>query len=198
MKKKWQLAATIIGLLVIVVGMNTIADMQRQKAAKLAKEAEKARTQAEMAASEAHAKPEAGDKKSTESVFALPAASGPKTAPVKLEVFVNNSNTCHQVNVTEIGDLGKAYGNLLRMEWQSMIDPKVAKRSDMKQIGCDAGLLLNGKIEHKIDRLGGKHIVSFRGPVGDKYKIADLYAAINQELKAKGKPVPAAAKERAK
>jgi len=187
----------IVGLLVVVVGMNTIADMQRQKAQELAKAAEKARMAAEMKAAETDTEPH-GPTKSGQPAFALPAASGPKTAPVKLEVFINNSNSCHQVNVNEMGKLGKVYGNLLRVEWLSMLKPEVAKRSDLYQIGCEAGLLLDGKIEHKIDRLGGKQIVSFRGPVGDKYKMGDLYAALNQELTAKGKPVPAAAKQLAK
>lgn len=197
MKKKWQLTAMIVGLLVVVVGMNTIADMQRQKAEKLAKAAEKARMDAEMKAAEANPSPH-GPTKSSKPAFELPAASGPQTAPIKLEVFINNSNSCHQATVTEIAGLGKVYGNLLRVEWLSMLKPEVTKRSDSYQIGCEAGLLLNDKIEHKITRLGGKQIVNFRGPVGDKYKIGELYAAINQELQAKGKPIPATAKERAR
>lgn len=198
LKKKWQLTATIVALLVVVVGMNSIADLQRQKAESLAKEAEKARMAAEASAAAAHAKDAPPSDTHGEQAFALPDASGPQTAPVKLEVFVNNTNSCHQVNVTELNALPKAYGKLLRVEWLSMSDPKIAARSDMQQIACDAGLLINGKPEYIIERLGGKMTISFRGPTGDKYKMGDLYLVINNLLRQQSKAVPAAAQQKAK
>ena len=40
--------------------------------------------------------------------------------------------------------------------------------------------------------------MAFRGPIGDKYKITDVYAAINTVLVQKGKQPPAAAVQKAK
>ena len=189
--RNWQLTLTIVGLLAVLVGMNYVADWRQQQAKAHAKEVEKARQAAETAAQGAKSsgKPEHG---SGAKAFDLPANSGPPGAPVKLEIFVNNSNSCHEAS-TSLKNVQQAYGSLLRIEWRSMMDPKVAAQSDKLNIGCEAGLAINGKIECEVRRGGGKVLVSFRGPAGDKFKLPDVYAAINAALETKGKQPPAAA-----
>jgi hypothetical protein len=89
--------------------------------------------------------------------------------------------------------VGDVYGSLARLEWYGTSDPAVSARADKLKIGCEAGLVINGKIERQVDRNGGKVLLSFRGPAGDKYRMEDVYKVINSELKAKGKKPPAAA-----
>ena len=194
--KKLQVPLIVLLLFAVVFGMNTIADNRQQKAKALAKEAEKSKQAAEAQAAAKNATPSEGHK--GPAAFALPPHSGPQTAVVKLEVFINNSNSCHEASVTPMKDLQKVYGNLVRTEWFSTNDPKVSARADALKIGCEAGLAVDGKTEAQVERDGGKVLVNFRGPAGDKYQIEDLYRVVNNELKAKGKTPPAAAVARTK
>lgn len=192
--RKLQLAITIVVLLGIVIGMNSIVDLQRAKAAEHAKEVEKQREAAEAAARASH--DQATETKHEEKAFELPESSGPPSAPVKLEVFVNNTNSCHEANTT-LDAVHAVYGPMLRVEWYSMSDAKVAALSDKLEIGCEAGLVINGKIEVEVERNGGKALVAFRGPTNDKYKLRDVYGAINAALREKGHEPPPAAVQKA-
>ena len=189
--KKLQVPLLIVVLLVVVVGMNTVADKRQEQAKTRAKEVEKVRQQAEAAAASAKDKPEATAEPGAAAAFKLPENSGPADAPVKVEIFVNNTNSCHQPS-TSLQGIQDAYGPLVRLEWYSMSDPKVAERSDKLAIGCEAGLAFNGQIEVEMEKNGGRVLTSFRGPVGDKYKAGDVYRAINTILRQKGKQPPPA------
>lgn len=191
--RKLQVPLTIVALLLVVLGMNTVADMRQQQAKARAKEVEKVRQQAEMAAAAAKGDASGHSGQGTQNeAFKLPPSSGPAQAPVKVEIFVNNANSCHQASIA-LKEIQSVYGNLVRVEWLSMTDPKVTERSDRLNIGCEAGLVINGKVENEVIKNGGKALVSFRGPVGDKYKLSDVYRAVNQALQEKGKRPPAAA-----
>lgn len=191
--KKLQAPLAVLLLLVVAYGMNSVADVRQKKAEADAKAAKQAAEAAAAAKSGAAAATHSGP-----AAFKLPSHSGPVGAPVRLEIFINNSNTCHQGNVTQFGELTKTYGKAIRAEWYSTSDPKVSARADKLKIGCEAGLAINDKVETMVERNGGKVLISFRGPSGDKYKMEDVYRAINEELKRKGKPVPALAKTREK
>jgi hypothetical protein len=183
---------TIVGLLVVVVGMNTVADMRAKQAQAELKEAKEAREKAEAAAKSAKEKTAQAEGKSKPDIFKLPANSGPAEAPVKVEVFLNTSKECQNVDIS-LRQIPEIYGDLVRLEWSSMSDPKVQTRADKMKLGCEAGMTVNGKIESEVERNGGRVTLSLRGPIGEKYKPSDLYTLINRELKAKGKEPPAAA-----
>lgn len=193
--KKLQVPLIVLVLFGVVYGMNYYTEIQRKQAAALTKEAEQAKSKAELDAASKNA-PKDGH--TAPAAFALPASSGPATAPAKVEVFVNSSNSCHASSVAPMQALQKTYGNLLRLEWYSVSDPKVSARADKLKIGCEAGLLVDGKIEQQVARNGGKVLISFRGPAGEKYKMEDIYAAVNSDLTTKGKKPPATAVARAK
>lgn len=193
--KKLQVPLIVFVLFAVVYGVNTYTEKQRKDAAAAAKAVEQTKKQAELAATAKNA-PKADPH--APGAFVLPPNSGPVTAPVKVEAFVNRTNSCHAPVVGPMEDLQKVYGNLVRLEWYSVSDPAAAARADKLKIGCDAGLLVNGKIEQQLSRNGGKVLVSFRGPSGEKYKLEDIYVTINQDLKAKGKTPPATAKAREK
>lgn len=197
--KKLQVPLIVFVLFAVLYGMNTVADMRQKQAKELAKKADETKRAAELAAASKNApKGEGGTGHDGPAAFALPKNSGAVTAPVKVEIFINNSNSCHQGSVAPMQEVGKTYGNLARMEWYSSNDPKVAPRADKLKIGCEAGVVINGQIERQVERNGGKVLLSFRGPAGDKYKIEDVYKVINNELQAKGKKPPAAALAREK
>lgn len=198
MLKKLRVPATIFALLLVVVGMNTIADMRQQRAEEQAKQVEIIRKTAEAKALAARGEQEAAAAgKPAQVFFELPPNSGPQNAPVKLEIFVNNGSSCHSIN-KDLEEIQAVYGDLLRVEWLSMTDPDIIKRSDDLSIGCEAGLAINGQIEMEITRDGGKALVPFRGLTGDKYKVPDVYAAINKLLVDKGHAPPAEAVAKAK
>lgn len=186
-----QLASIVVVLLVVVYGMNVLTE-KRQKAAQAeAKQVERERQAAEAQAEAKNSPPRKGH--GGPAAFALPKNSGPATAPVKLEVFLDNSNSCHQSSLDGISGLREAYGTLLRIEWCSTSDPKMSVRADKLALGCEAGLAINGKVEYQVSRNGGKMLVKFRGPTGEKYRLEDVYAAINQLLAATGRKPPARA-----
>ena len=187
--KKWQLGLVVVGLLVVVYGMNLVSGIQRDRAQAEAKKAEKARrdAMAQAQVGQPTSGPGAHQGDLGKQAFDLPASLGPKGAPVHLEVFVNGTNACHLVNVTFIERFQRVYGKLLRVDWFDMKDPKVAERADRLKIGCEAGITINGQIEMKIDRLGGPRIIGFRGPTGSgDWAKEDLYAAVNLALRQKG------------
>jgi hypothetical protein len=191
--KKLQVPLIVLVLFAVIYGMNSVADMRQKKAQELAKQAEQAKKAAELAALAKESPAEPGHGEGGKIAFALPKSTGALTAPVKVEVFINNTNSCHEGSVKPMQNLSKIYGSLARVEWYGISDPKVSARADKLKLGCEAGLVINDKIEREVDRNGGKGLLSFRGPVGDKYKMEDVYKAINTELKAKGKTPPAAA-----
>jgi hypothetical protein len=195
--KKLQVPLTIVVLLLVVIGMNTVADMRQQQAKQQAKEVEKIRQQAESTAAAAKGKTDEAAGHGSAAAFELPANTGPAAAPVKVVVFVNDTNSCHQGS-TSLKEIQDIYGKLLRLEWRSMSDAESAELSDKLKIGCEAGLVINGKIEVELEKNGGQVLTSFRGPVGDKYKVSDVYRAINKVLQEKGKQPPAAAATKAK
>jgi hypothetical protein len=188
--KKLQVPLIVLVLFGVVYMTNYFTEQQRKDAAALSKQAEKTKQAAELEAASKNAPKSTGKHAAA---FALPANAGPLTAPVKLEIFVNDTNSCHSSSIAPITELQKAYGNVLRVEWYSVSDPKVSARADKLKVGCEAGLLVNGKIERQVIRNGGKVLISFRGPAGEKYKMEDVYMALNQDLKTKGKKPPAAA-----
>lgn len=192
--KKLQVPLIVLMLFAVVYGMNSVADMRQKQAKELAKQVEQAKRAAELEASAKAAPADEGlGKGDGKAAFALPKNTGAPTAPVKVEIFINNTNSCHEGSVKPMQDLSKVYGSLARLEWYGISNPAVSARADKLNIGCEAGLVINGKIEREVDRNGGKMLLSFRGPAGDKYKIEDVYKVINSELKAKGKKPPAAA-----
>jgi len=193
--KKLQVPLIVLMLFAVVYGMNSVADMRQKQAKELAKQAEQAKRTAELAAAAKLPASEGGHGHGAEgkAAFPLPKSTGAPTAPVKVEIFINNTNSCHQGSVAPMEKVGKVYGGLTRVEWYGTTDPGVSARADKLKIGCEAGLVINGKIERQVDRNGGKVLLSFRGPAGDKYKMEDVYKVINSELKAKGKKPPAAA-----
>lgn len=183
-------------LLGVQFAMNYVTEARAQKAREEAKAVEKAKQAAEIAAASKNAPKSEGH--GGPAAFALPKNSGPTDAPVKLEVFINNSNTCHQGSLTTFDDMSKVYGKLLRVEWLATNNPQAAARADKLKIGCEAGLVIDGKIECQVEKNGGKALVSFRGPAGEKYQMSDVYLVINTELKTKGKQPPAEAVAKAK
>ena len=187
--KKWQLSGVIVGLLVVLYGLNVVTQLQQEKAQKLAKAAAAAKQAAEQKAASKVPDKHAG--KAGPALFKLPRPLGPAGAPIKIEVFVDNTNSCHQASL-QLQDLGKIYGSKLRVEFYNMGDPKVSERTDKLALGCDAGLAFNGKVELMVRTAVGKKLIAFRGPAGDKYRPADVYAAVNTLLAGMGKPVPAA------
>lgn len=118
----------------------------------------------------------------------VPKPIGPEDAPVRIQVFVSSGNHCHNTTTEVISKLPEdaAYKGKVRVEFLDTSNPDVKKKAGEAKIGCDAGLLVNGKSAMKIPGHGEAGLVVFTGPVNEKnYKEADLRAAIDQILKEK-------------
>lgn len=188
--KKWQLGVTVVVLLALVGFMNSIAQMRQEKAKAAAKAVADAKQAAEMKAAEAKNAAEAAKKPKV----ALPKPWGLTTAPIKIEVMINSKSSCHASNTSGTEVFREAYGKLVRIEWSDYSNPQTAKRADQLRIGCEASLVINGKVEYPIEKNGGRVVVNFRGPA-DKahYSSQDVFLAINAMLKEKGITPPPAA-----
>ena len=118
----------------------------------------------------------------------VPKPIGPEDAPVRIQVFVSSSNHCHTGTTDLFAKLPEeeAYKGKLRVEFLDTSNPEVKKKANGAKIGCDAGLLVNGKSAMKIPGHGEAGLVIFTGPVNEKnYKEDDLRAAIDMLLKEK-------------
>lgn len=189
--KKWQLGVIVVALLGVFYAMNVVTALQQEKAEKLRKAAELAKVTAEQKA--AAAKGATGPKpKKGPAVFALPKPLGPATAPIKIQALVDTSNSCHAA-VLPLKNMATIYGSKVRLEFLDMRDAKIADMADKVSLGCDSGLVINGKVEMLVNTPLGKKLVRFSGPPdSDKFRSADVYAAVNTLLAAKGMKVPAA------
>ncbi len=113
---------------------------------------------------------------------------GPKDAPVVVRVLMAMHNPCHAESVNIFRDLYKEYQGQVRVVFSDTADPEVAKIADTSKIGCEMGLLINGKAAFKIP---GKGLIMFQGPanMGHGYNMDDLYLVIDKLIKDKtGKP----------
>jgi len=198
--RKWQLAAVVVGLLGVVYAVNVVSQHQQEQRKELEKAAKEARSAAE-AKQGGTVKGTPGvthtSRPGTPPAFPLPKSSGPADAPVKVEVFLDLTNSCHETDLV-LKALGKVYGKLVRLNWLNMSDRAVAAQADKLALGCSAGVTINGKVDMVLDTPKGKRGVAFRGPLDSrKFLTSDVYLAINTVLTRKGLKVPALAMERA-
>jgi hypothetical protein len=130
----------------------------------------------------------AGKTASAKETAEMPQPIGPEDAPVRIQVFVQSSNHCHTATTDFVSKLPEeeAYKGKVRVEFLDTSNPEAKKKASDAKIGCDAGLLVNGKTAMRIPGHGEAGLVIFTGPVNEKnYKEADLRAAIDQILKVK-------------
>jgi hypothetical protein len=119
----------------------------------------------------------------------IPKPVGPEDAPAKIEVFVNGGNSCHSDTVTTIRNIAdeEPYKGKVRISFVDTTDPANKKKAANAKIGCDAGLLVNGKSAMRIPGHGEAGLVIFTGPIGQKnYTMADLKAGLDIVIKEAG------------
>jgi hypothetical protein len=134
------------------------------------------------------ARKEAQKSKGKEATGEMPKPIGPEDAPVRIQVFVSSSNHCHTATTDAITLLPEedAYKGKVRVEFLDTSNPEVQKKANGAKIGCEAGLLINGKSAMRIPGHGEAGLVIFTGPMNEKnYKEDDLRAGIDQILKEK-------------
>jgi hypothetical protein len=132
-----------------------------------------------------------------EAAVPLPKSMGPATAPVTITVFLKSSNSCHMPSVDLLRKIVNRYPGQVRVVVKDTQDPKVAAKASQAKIGCEMGMLINGR---NLFRLPGKGAVTFNGPLdsGKDFTQSDLAMVIDRLILEKtGKParhadVPAA------
>ena len=128
----------------------------------------------------------------------VPPKIGPDDAPVKITVFASSKNECHVPSIEYFKKLADEYKGKVQVIFKDTSDPKAAAAAVNAQIGCEMGILINGRLAH---RLEDGRFVMFTGPLGSHdWTEQDLRAVINhlllkQQGKAKGASEKAGRKE---
>lgn len=119
----------------------------------------------------------------------VPKPVGPEKAPVKVTVFINSANPCHTESIEALKRLPEEYPDQVRVVFKDTRDPANAKAAAEAKIGCEMGLLVNGRMAF---RLPGKGLVMFQGPLmggGHGVNMGDLRLVIENQVKEKtGRP----------
>jgi hypothetical protein len=119
----------------------------------------------------------------------IPSPLGPEKAPVTVTAFVNSMNSCHAESVEMLKRLVAEYPNQVRVVFKDTKDPANAKAAAEAKIGCEMGVLVNGRMAFRIP---GKGLVMFQGPLsggGHGVNLDDLRLVVESQVKEKtGRP----------
>ena len=177
MSERTKVGLVVTTLILIVVGWNFVAN----GAAEVFKPKKKTedKTQAEHK-----------EKTPAELLGGTSVSMGPKDAPVQILVLLGMQNSCHSDSVKIFTDIFREYRGQVRVVFKDMNSPDAAKLADASKMGCELGILINGRSAYK---LPGRGIVTFIGPanMGKDYTLPDLYKVIDMiiERKTGAKPI---------
>lgn len=119
----------------------------------------------------------------------VPKPVGPEKAPVKITVFINSANPCHAETIEALKQLPAEYPDQVRVVFKDTKDPANAKAAAEAKIGCEMGLLVNGRMAF---RLPGRGLIMFQGPLmggGHGVNMNDLRLVVESQVKEKtGRP----------
>jgi len=118
----------------------------------------------------------------------LPIIKGPKGAPVEITAYLSGNNPCHMTSITMLEQLAEEYPDQVRIEIYDKDKPDVAKEAERVKIGCEMGILINGRGAFN---LPGRGIVMLQGPVdaSHDYSLEDLRLIVERIIRSKtGKP----------
>ena len=87
-----------------------------------------------------------GDKK----FFDLPAPQGPENAPIKIVVFLNPYNSCHQDFVMGWQTVVEPYKDKIRLVFKDITDKESHKLLEGYPVGCETVAILNGLMQIKV------------------------------------------------
>ena len=109
---------------------------------------------------------------------------GPEDAIVRVTVLMNLNNSCHTESVRGLKKLQEEYGDQVCVEFLDMADPEAAKLADVNKIGCEMGILVNGRGAFQ---LKNGRFVTFQGPIDSThdYSLNDLKQVINMLIEKK-------------
>lgn len=148
-----QKVVGVVIALAIVVAMNYFGGDTSKKMAQL-------KTPASKAAPTSAPKIPTGPKPKP-----LPAIGSPK-AKVVIKAFVESGNHCHQGTIAVVQAVAKLLPEQIRVEFVDTSTHDGQNAAGSAQIGCQAGMQINGKqkVEYK-GKDGKKHEVNFHGPL---------------------------------
>ncbi len=124
----------------------------------------------------------------TQPKIKLPVFRGPEGAPVVIRAYLSGSNPCHITSISMLEQLAEEYPDQVRVEVYDKDDPKVAEEADRVKIGCEMGILVNGRGAFNVP---GRGVIMLQGPVDSShdYTMKDLRLIVEREIRAKtGKP----------
>lgn len=113
-----------------------------------------------------------------------PREVGPADAPVTIKVLLGMTNTCHTDSVAVFRGLADEYKGQVRVIFADMADPEIAKAAEAAKIGCEMGILINGR---SVFRIPGRGLVMFQGPtqMAHDYSLDDLHLVVDDLIRKK-------------
>jgi len=107
---------------------------------------------------------------------------GNEDAKVRLEVFVESANHCHQGTIELVRKIAEAVPKRIRVEFADTATKEGYEAATKAGINCDAGILVNGKNSITISEGRETFTVAFHGPLGMEMPPDYLRLAIDREL----------------
>ena len=119
-----------------------------------------------------------------EALEGQPRELGPADAAVIIHVLLSMGNTCHTDSIALFRKVADEYKGQVRVVFADMADPKIAKLADANKIGCEMGLLINGRAAFKVP---GRGVVLFQGPaqMAKDYSLDDLHLVVDDLIRKK-------------
>jgi hypothetical protein len=115
----------------------------------------------------------------------LPIKIGQPGAVVKITAFVDGGNPCHAPTVEALKNLAQEYSpQQVALEILDRRDAKVAAAAAKAKIGCEMGVLVNGRTVHRVP---GRGLVFFQGAFQEEHNWSpeDLRAVVDSIIEKK-------------
>ena len=125
----------------------------------------------------------------------IPESIGPKTAPVKIRVYVTSDNHCDTTTINGMKAIAKKFGKDVRIDYVDLLDKHNMAEAQKAKISCKSGLTINGKSVLHIPGHGVRGLVMFDGPMGlgKNYDVKEVEPGVAYLLQQhQGKPQPKA------
>lgn len=113
---------------------------------------------------------------------------GSETAKVKIKVFVQTGNQCHEPTISFFQKVGEALPSRIRIVFVDSGSKEGFEAKQKAGIGCESGILINDQKDFEVERDGKKVPISTGGPIGMEVPPASAADLIKQvALKQYGK-----------
>lgn len=110
---------------------------------------------------------------------------GSPDAKVKITVFAESGNHCHQATIWAYQQLGNAIPKRVYIEFQDTAGKEGFEAAAKAGVDCSAGVVIDGKKQFELEENGEVLTIGFHGPLGMGTPPHSLQLVIEHELAVK-------------